>query len=111
MKTLNLISKVDDILLRKKISREWLAKQLGCSKQNMVSVLKIGDPKLSFCLRLAKELDTTVFELFELDNTYAKKTNKTTINEPNEQYEVQNPILKRLDKIIKILENKENIKK
>ena len=111
MKQLNLLSKIDKILFEKDLDRKKLAAKMGCTVQNIQKVLSTGDPKLSFCLKLSEVLKTNMFDLFEIENTYTKKNEKATINEPSEQYEIQNPVLKRLDKIIEILENKENITK
>ncbi|MFZ4402104.1 MAG: hypothetical protein ACOYO1_18890 [Bacteroidales bacterium] len=109
MKRLSLLSKIDAILLKKSSSRKWLASEIGCSVQNLETVLRTGDPKLSFSIKLANILNVNIFELFEIENKY-NETDTIIVKDNGNKYIPTDPLMKRLDRIIELLENKEFIK-
>jgi len=105
MKRLSILNKIDAILLKKSCSRKWLASEIGCSVQNLETVLKTGDPKLSFSVKLANILNVNVLELFELENNY-KESDTIIVKDKDINYTPTDPLMKRLDRIIELLENK-----
>jgi DNA-binding XRE family transcriptional regulator len=113
MKKGELIKKVDKMLKDKNLNREKLAVLMNCSKQNLITVLTNSDPKLSFCLKLAKTLELNFYSLFEIENEnlYFESekqliSNVKEMEKPVYYTTYQNEVINRLDILIKILENK-----
>lgn len=86
MKSKKLSEKLDLILISKNLNREYLAKKIGCTVQNLSTVIKNNDPKLSFAIKLCNALDVDFCEFFEIEK------NKTIYkaSEPDEAYNIKN---------------------
>jgi transcriptional regulator with XRE-family HTH domain len=105
MKNIDLLSKIDGILKKKNFTREWLSREMGTTTQNVTTVLRTGNPKLSFCLKLSEVLQIPIFELFEINNKYINTVEASIIKEAQPPaYNYNNEIIKRLDKIINLLD-------
>ncbi|MEI6694567.1 MAG: hypothetical protein WCO13_00755 [Bacteroidota bacterium] len=101
MKTLLLLEKTDKILKKKELGRKDLADEMNCSVQNLETVLRGGNPKLTFCVKLSEYLEIDLFELFEIEK---KSFEPETINIIDNNIN-SNEVIKRLDIIIELLKN------
>lgn len=76
---MNILSKVDLLLLHKKLTKSWLAEKLGIDRQNLNKLLNDDSIKLVTLKKIAQAFEIDLFELLAEEGA--------SVEEPNAEYQ------------------------